>query len=244
MSASEIELKSQAGQIFALVRSEIERFADGLSAEEKNRRGSLQQWSATFMLVHLTFWESHFACVFENGLAGKSVPDSGSYLNQLNDGVLYEHLDQLFAEARADEATAYNKFLDFFEREVSPHALADPQPLDYLKGYTLLNRMLRSYAFHPVLHLSNYYVENGHPEQAAEVQQNLSQVLEQLPLYKDEAFYKLAAYDALSGWPERALLELRKAVNENPKVRTRARADTAFEALRGKAEFEQIVSHP
>ena len=58
MSASENDLKKKTGEVFALVRREIERFADSLSAEEKSRAGSLQHWSAQFTLVHLAFWKS------------------------------------------------------------------------------------------------------------------------------------------------------------------------------------------
>ena len=179
MSATENDLKKKTGEVFALVRREIERFADGLSVEEKNRAGSLQDWSAQFTLVHLAFWENHYAAVFEKGLAGEAVPLSGSYLDQLNDGVLYEHKDQPFEAARADEAAAYHQFLEFFERGVSPQALADSTPLPYLKNFTLLNRMLRSYALHPVHHLSDYYVKNGRAERAEELQESLSQAVAQ-----------------------------------------------------------------
>ena len=244
MSATENELKKKTGEVFALVRREIERFADGLTAEEKNRAGSLQDWSAQFTLVHLAFWENHYAAVFEKGLAGEAVPLSGSYLDQLNDGVLYEHKDQPFEAARTDEAAAYHQFLEFFERGVSPQALADPTPLPYLKNFTLLNRMLRSYALHPVHHLSDYYVKNGRVERAEELQESLSQAVAQLPMWRAEAFYKLAASYALMGWKQRALAELGKAVDENPKLRTQARADNDFESLSSQAAFEQIVGHP
>ena len=244
MSETEIELKKKTGEVFALVYCEIERFADGLSAEEKSRAGSLQQWSAQFTLVHLAFWEKHYAAVFEKGLAGERVPLSGSYLDQLNDGVLYEHLGQPFEAARADEAAAYNKFLEFFERGISPEALADPTPQPYLKDFTLLNRILRTYALHPFHHLSDYYVKNGQAERAEELQESLSRAVAQLPIRRAEAFYKLAASYALMGWPRRALAELRKAVDEKPELRAQARVDDGFESLRGKAEFEQIISSP
>lgn len=244
MSASELELKKKTGEVFALVRREIERFADSLSAEEKSRAGSLQHWSAQFTLAHLAFWETHYAAVFEKGLAGEPVPLSGSYLDQLNDGVLYQHVGQPFEEVRTEEAEAYNQFLEFFERGVSPQALADPTPLPYLKNFSLLNRMLRTYALHPVHHLSDYYLKNGQAERAEEIQESLSRAVAQLPMWRAEAFYKLAASYALMGWEQRALIELDKAVGENSKLRTQARADDDFESLSGKAAFEQIIGHP
>ncbi len=238
---SENELKIKTADVFALVRSEVDNFADGLSADEKNRPGSLQQWSAKYTLVHLAFWENHYALVFENGLAGKEVPSSGSYLNQLNDGVLYEHHGQPFEEARAEEAAAYQKFLDFFEQEISPQALADPQTRPFLKGFSLLNRVLRTYAVHPVHHLSDYYVKNGQTERAEELQEDLSQAMEQLPMWKAEALYMLASSYALMGWPQRALVELRKAVDEKPELHIQALADDDFESLRGKAAYQKLV---
>ncbi|BBB47045.1 TPR end-of-group domain-containing protein [Pelolinea submarina] len=243
MSASEVDLKKKTGEVFAQIRSEIDRFAEGLSAEEKNRAGSLQHWSAQFTLVHLAFWEKHYAAVFEKGLAGQPVPLSGSYLDQLNDGVLYEHLGQPFEEARAEEAAAYNQFLDFFERSVSAQALADPQPLDYLKNFTLLNRMLRSHALHPVHHLSDYYVKNAQAERAGELQNKLSEVLSQLPLWKAEVAYKAASFYALAGWHDQAIAELKRALAEKPELRSQVQADEDFEALRGSAEFEQVTGN-
>ena len=238
---SEIELKNKTGEVFALVRSEIKLFAEGLSAEEKSRAGSLQHWSAQFTLAHLAFWEKHYAAVFEQGLAGQPVPLSGSYLDQLNDGVLYEHLDQPFEEARADEAAAYAKFQDFFERGVSARALADPQPLDYLKNFTLLNRMLRSYAFHPVHHLCDYYVKNGQAEHAEELQKMLSKALSQLPLWKAEVAYKAASFYTLAGWHEQALAELKRALAEKPELRVQALTDEDFESLHGMKEYQKLV---
>ena len=240
---SEIELKNKTAGVFALVRSEIEHFADGLSAEEKSRSGSLQHWSAQFTLVHLAFWENHFAAVFEKGLAGEAVPLSGSYLDQLNDGVLYEHKDQPFEQARADEAAAYKKFLDFFERGITPQALANPTPQPYLKNFTLLNRVLRSYAFHPVHHLCDYYVKNGQAERAEELQNKLSEALSQLPLWKAEVAYKAASFYALAGWHDQAIAELKRALAEKPELHIQAQADEDFEALRGSAEFEQVIGN-
>ncbi len=241
MSTSEIELKKKTGEVFALVRREIERFTDDLSAEEKNRAGSLQHWSAQFTLVHLAFWEKHYAAVFEKGLAGQAVPLSGSYLDQLNDGVLYEHLDQPFEEARADEAAAYSTFLEFFERGISPQALADPQPLDYLKNTSLLNRLLRSYALHPVHHVSDYYVKNDRAERTGELQNKLSEALSQLPLWKAEVVYKSASFYALTGWHEQAIAVLKRALAEKPELRVQARTDEDFESLHGMKEYQELV---
>ena len=195
------------------------------------------------MLVHLAFWEKHYAAVFEKGLAGERVPLSGSYLDQLNDGVLYEHLGQPFEAAHADESAAYNQFLDFFELGISPQALADPTLQPYLKNFSLLNRILRTYALHPVHHLSDYYVKNSQTERAEELQESLSRAVAQLPMWRAEAFYKLATSYALMGWPRRALAELAKAVDEKPELRTQAWSDEDFESLRGKPEFELIAGH-
>lgn len=236
----EDELKEKTAAVFAQVRAELDAFANDLTPSEKARRGSLQQWSAKDTLVHLAFWEKHYIQVFEKGLAGKPVPSSGNYLDQINDGVLYEHLEQPFEEARAEETAAYHNFLHFYE-QIPAQTLADPQELAYLKNSTLLNRLLRSYAFHPVHHLSDYYVKNGQAGRANDLQKKLSEALSQLPLWRAEAFYRLASFYALTGWQEEAVAQLQTALAEKPELLETARGEDAFDSLRGMAVYLELA---
>ena len=54
--------------------------------------------------------------------------------------------------------------------------------------------------------------------------------------------YQLACYSALGGEHERALVHLARACEGDPRMKEWAREDADFDAVRGAAEFETIVS--
>jgi tetratricopeptide (TPR) repeat protein len=241
LSGGLMDQKNEMVKLIEFVRRELDALCDQLTAEEKTRRGSLQMWSAKDMLAHLAFWNSHFNRQAVNALEGKNVPQAGDYTNQLNDGVLYEHLDQPFEEARADEAAAYRQFREIIDR--TPAAdLSDPQKFAYLEGRSLLERILGTYGYHTAAHLSDYYVKTGRFQKGRELQENLTERLCAFPVWKANAIYNLACFYSLNGLSKEAIEKLKIAFDEKPGLIEWSRQDSDIDPLREMAEYRALIS--
>jgi hypothetical protein len=234
------DLKSEMLVVFTFVRKELDDLCDGLTPQEKTLRGSLQCWSVKDMLAHLAFWESHFNRQLEKGLAGQPVPVSGNYLNQVNDGVLLEHLDQPFEEARADEEGAYQYFLNLIEG-ISAEDLADVKKYPYLEGRSLLDRALGSYGYHPAAHISDHYLQAGQVEKARSLQETLTERLCQFPSWKTNSIYNLACFYSLNGWKDKAIEKLTIAFAEKPDLVDWAEQDSDMDPLRELAAYQALT---
>jgi hypothetical protein len=233
----------QVNEMFDLmkfVRQELDNLIEQLTPEEKARRGSLRQWSAKDMLAHLTFWSGHFNRQIENALAGKPVPLAGEYTNQLNDGVLYEHLEQPFEEARAEEAAIYLEFNRIIDG-LSPAELLDPKKFAYLDGRSLLERILGTHAYHPAFHISDYYIKAGHAEKARDLQEVLTERLSIFPNWKTNATYNLACFYSLNGFKQEAIEKLKVAFCEKPDLIEWSQQDSDIDPLRGMAEYQALI---
>ena len=183
---------SEMFDLLKFVRQELDSLGEHLTPEEKARHGSLRQWSAKDMLAHLAFWGSHFNRQLEKALAGKDVPLAGDYYDQLNDGVLYEHLEQPFEEAQAEEIAAYRQFNQITER-ISAADLLDPQKFPFLNGRTMLERILGNHGYHPAAHISDYYVKAGQMDKARSLQETLTP--------SDYASFQVGRLTPLIIWP-------------------------------------------
>jgi len=226
--------------VIQFVRRELDELTNLLTPEDKARRGSLQEWSAKDMLTHLAFWGSHFNRQLEKMLEGKKVPEAGDYFNQVNDGVLYEHIDQPFEEALAEEAAAYRKFLEIMEK-IPALDLTDPQRYAFLEGRMLLERVLGNHAYHPAAHISDYYAKNGRAEKARALQETLTERLCAFPSWKANAIYNLACYYSLNGLKEEAIEKLKVAFEAKPDLVEWSLQDSDMDPLRELAEYQALV---
>ncbi len=231
---------SEMHGLLEFVRRELDTLIDQLTPEEKARRGSLQMWSAKDMLAHLAFWSSHFNRQLENALAGKEVPLAGEYYNQLNDGVLYEHLEQPFEEARAEEAEAYRKFTGIIDG-FSSAELLDPKKFAYLDGRSLLERILGPHGYHPAFHISDYYVKTNHADKARDLQEVLTERLSIFPSWKTNATYNLACFYSLNGFKQEAIEKLKVAFCEKPDLIEWSQQDSDIDPLRGMLEYQALI---
>ncbi len=225
--------------VIQFVRRELDELANLLTPEDKARRGSLQEWSAKDMLAHLAFWGSHFNRQLEKMLEGKKVPVAGDYFNQVNDGVLYAHLDQPFEEALAEEAAAYRKFLEIMEK-IPAIDLTDPQRYTFLEGHMLLERVLGNHAYHPTAHVSDYYAKNGREEKARTLQETLTERLCVFPI-ESQRHLQPGCYYSLNGLKEEAIEKLKVAFEAKPDLVEWSLQDSDMDPLRELAEYQALV---
>ncbi|MDK2982405.1 MAG: hypothetical protein PWQ55_2752 [Chloroflexota bacterium] len=230
-------------EMFALlesVRAELDELVQSLTPEEKARHGSLQGWSAKDMLVHVAFWNRHFNRQLEKGFAGQPVPKSGDYLNQVNDGILYEHLEQPFEEALAEEQTTYADFRRIIA-DVPAEDMLGPQKYAFLDGHSLLDNALGTYGYHIAAHISDHYAQNGQLERARALQENITRSLSSFPGWEANAPYNLGCFYALNGFKQEAIAQLKEAFKLKPELVAWSQQDSDIDPLRDMAAYQQLV---
>ncbi len=233
----------QVSEMFALiedVRKELARLINQLTPEEKARQGSLREWSAKDLLTHLAFWGSHFNRQLEQMLAGQKPPVAGDYYDQVNDGVLYEHLEQPFEEARAEEEAAYQQFRQI-AAGIPPADLLDSQKFTFLEGHALLERILGTYTYHVAAHISDYYKKNRQLEKARELQETLAKRLYAFPDSKANAVYNLACFYSLNGFKDEAIAKLKESFALKPELIDWSKQDSDIDPLREMAEYRELA---
>ena len=235
-----MNLTTEMFELLESMRTELDDLEQSLTPEEKSRRGSLQGWSAKDMLAHLAFWNQHFNRQLERGFAGQPIPKSGDYLDQVNNGVLYEHLEQPFDEALADEGAAYSNFRQIIAG-ISPEDMQDPQKYAFLESRSLLERALGTYGYHTAAHISDYYVKHGQVERARALQESITQSLLGFPGWEANAVYNLGCFYALNGFKQEAIAKVKEAFEIKPDLVEWAKQDSDLDALRDMAEYKELV---
>ena len=222
-------------------RHELETFYSSLSEEEKERRGSLQKWSARDVITHLAFWEKHLNSVLKNGLIGRKVPVVGDYLDRINDGVLFGHIDQPIEEALAEEKAAFQEFLDFIVG-VPADNLLDPKKYAFLDGNALIDRALSTHVYHKGFHICDYYLKNGRLKKALKLQEKLTDMLVRFPDWKANSIYNLSCFYALNGLKEEAIEQLRLAFIEKKSLIEWSKKDSDIDPLRDMPEYQALIT--
>lgn len=234
------QLKSEMLDLFVLVRGELDNLVNNLTADQKSERGSIQKWSAKDMLFHLAFWENHFNKTMEKGLKGEQVPQSGDYLNQVNDGVLFEHLDDPFDKARDEEKAAYQKSLEITQG-IPADDMNDSRKYTFLNGRPLIDRSLGTFAYHTAFHISDYYLKAGQVDKARRLQEDMTERLCRFPTWKANSIYNLACFYALNGLEKEAIEKLKVAFKDRPELIEWSKQDSDMDPLREMPEFKALV---
>lgn len=232
--------KSEMLKAIAFARQELDTFCSSATPEEKKRRGSLEKWSASDVITHLTFWEEHLNSVLEKGMKGEKIPVAGDYFDRVNDGVLFAHIDQPFDEALAEEKAAYQEFKKFIE-SVAAEDLGDTEKYEFLEGRALLDRALGTHVYHTAFHIGDYYIKNGRREEALELQQKLTDMLVRFPSWKANSIYNLACFYSLNGMKAEAIEKLKLAFKEKEDLIEWSKQDSDIDPIRGEVGYLELI---
>ncbi len=232
--------KNEMLKAISFARQALDKFCGGLTPEEKERRGSLEKWSASDVITHLTFWEQHLNSVIEKGMKDEKVPLAGDYFDRVNDGVLFAHIDQPFDEALTEETAAYQEFSNFIEG-ISAEDLTDSEKFEFLDGRTWLDRALGTHIYHTVFHIGDYYIKNGKREEALDLQKKLTEMLVRFPSWKANSIYNLACFYSLNGMKDEAIEQLKLAFKEKEDLIEWSKQDSDLDPIRGEIGYLELI---
>jgi tetratricopeptide (TPR) repeat protein len=234
-------IKQEMMNLFQSMRASITGLVDGLDSDQKNFRGSIQEWGVKDMLMHLAFWGDHFNRQIEAAHAGQHVPEAGDYYEILNDGILLRNVEKSFEDARKEEEAVFHKSIVLLEAE-SPDDLVDPNKYAYMNGKTMLDRALGTECYHVAAHISDFYLKESGYDKAEKLQEEYAAKLMSFPTWKANAFYNLACFYSLNGKKEKALNNLELAFMERPDLKEWSKKDTDIDPIRNEVAYKALVS--
>ncbi len=210
-----------------------------LSLQEKTAEGSLKLWSAKDMVAHLNFWERHFINQLDKMVKDEKIPMAGDYLDQVNDGVLYEHMDQTLENALSEYKQIHAELLNKYEA-FTAEDLSDPKKFTWLEGRSMSDRILGNSVWHPQSHIADFYIKRGMLEKATQMQESLTDKLKGFPTWGPTAAYNLACFYALNGMKEKAILKLKEAFMQRPDLMEWSKQDSDLNSLRELSKFKAL----
>ena len=233
------QLKDALLGFLELIKNEIAAFEKGLTEKQKKEKGSLKKWSAKDILSHLVFWGNHFNSQAEKAKSGEKVPQAGDYFDQVNDGVLIEHMEQPFSEALIDLEKSFQKSTEIL-KSFSADELNDKGKFEYLNDRTLIDSALGTLGWHVAHHISDFYVKNEQIEKAIALQEKYTKKLRDFPTWEANAIYNLAFFFVLIGEKEKAIINLETAFIARPDLIEWSKNDNDLDTLREDTNFKVL----
>jgi hypothetical protein len=233
---------SEKQKILELVENTYADLMDliaSLSPQEKKAKGNLKMWCAKDMVAHLIFWERHFINQLDKQAKGEKIPSSGDYFDQVNDGVLYAHMDQPLEDALSEYQIIHaelHKIYDAFSAE----DLSDPKKYAWLEEHPMSDRILGNSVFHPQSHIADFYVKHGKMEKAIQMQESLVEKLQVFPTWGPTAAYNLACFYALNGMNDKAISRLKEAFMNRPDLVEWSKVDSDLNSLRELPDYKAL----
>lgn len=233
------KLKDALLVFLKLINNEFAIFERELTEKQKKEKGSLEKWSAKDILSHLVFWGNHFNSQAEKAKTDEKVPQAGDYFDQINDGVLIEHMEQPFSEALVELDRSFQRSTAIL-MSYSADELNDKDNFEYLDGRTLIDNALGTLGWHIAHHISDFYVKNGQIDKAINLQEKYTKRLRNFPAWEANTSYNLACFFAQVGEKEKAIINLNNAFIARQDLIEWSKNDTDLDILREDSGFKAL----
>jgi len=231
-------------ELLELATAEELRYVRSLSEAERNAAGSAESWSPKDRLAHIAAWKLRSAEDVQQALDGSPPVREADFDFDAENARLHAgHARMSWDEVLVLAQKARKVMMSVVDRlDEDQLASSDilPRP-----GSPPLWRVIVGNGFsHPLVHLSEYYRENGDLMRASEVIGRMARraiSLDDGPVWQGTVRYNLACHYALLGEKTRAIHELRGALALNPALAEWSRSDPDLESLHGEEDYERIV---
>ena len=233
------EIKNSVREMIQTTQADLQELITSLSPEERKAKGTLKLWSAKDVITHLNFWGQHFLRQLEKSAKGEKVPLAGDYFNEVNDGVLYEHMEQPLDEALAEYEQIHKELLQVYD-SFAADDLSDAKKFAWLEGRPMSDRVLGNLVWHPQAHIADFYVKRGQRDKAIAMQEALTEKLKEFPNWGGTAFYNAAWFYALNNMPDKAIPCLKTAFAQRPDLMEWSKQDSDLDSLRELAEYKAL----
>jgi tetratricopeptide (TPR) repeat protein len=234
-------LKEQMREILEKSRETELAFIASLTADEKELKGSFEEWAAKDFIAHANYWEDFHIERIDRWQRGEALGPDPQF-DEANRAIFdqFEGMDwqeiEAFAEETHEKTSTVLQALE--EEALTGRSIGS-------EGMKFWQALLANFYTHKLLHYSDYYAKQNRNEEAGRLWGGWAEQVETLdpsPEWQGGVHYNAACSLALSGDREGALKELRKGLELRPSLKTWSRHDSDLAALHDDPRFRELFA--
>jgi tetratricopeptide (TPR) repeat protein len=217
----------------------LEVAISGLSETERKVIGTPQRWSTKDLLAHISNWWRIQGERFAQVAQGNSAVDF-AWSDETNATLFITSAHYSWEEVITEMRRSSVLWQAAVKNLKLEHLLLQ-DPHEEGNGQRLWRLVLANGYLHPLLHLTEHYLEQGKLVQATQIQKEMAaQILASLPQAANLAHYNLACFYAQTGREEQAVTELQRAFALDSTLKSLAWQDKDFAPLQTYTPFQTL----
>ncbi len=232
------DLKTRLIQLLDLSRTFQQQLIADLSPAERSANGTWEKWSLKDELAHVIAWQLNSLARIAALIHAEPVPDFGDY-ETINRSIYQTNRDRTLAEIAAEGDRAHADFVALIQSS-SEDELARPAHFSDQKPSSLAAQIMGNGFEHPIFHYADYYQRHGDLAKATQLREASVAAVADWPEWYGTARYNLACFYALSGQADRAVVELREALQLRPDLLDWSRQDADLASLRDLEAYRAL----
>jgi tetratricopeptide (TPR) repeat protein len=235
-------MRDKLTSLLMLAYEEEKKFIGGLDEGEKTRRGNSNCWAAKDIIAHIVYWQERVVASIE-AVLNNSSPQSCDDLDTVNEAAFQAARDKSWDEVTASLGKSVSASVEMVSKIPADDILKNVD-MPWQKGVPLWRIIAGNGFIHPLSHIALCRFEKGDTEYAVgifEKTERLSKELSKQPEWLGVATYNLACGYALSGRHDRAIDELKKAFEYNPKLKEWSKEDSDLVSIREQDSYKALV---
>lgn len=219
------------------------RFIANLSEEEREARGTEQDWAVKDEIAHIAAWKAISSERIRAFMADEE-PTNYDNTDAVNNDLYYRYKEKSWQEVQDFHELSFRELSEDV-RLIEEVDLLDSQRYEWLKGLSLWRRTVHNGYFHPQGHIAFYFSHLGEKERGNQLMEEITRTLvslDELPLWQGRAVYNLACYYSLIGEKEMAVRKLDDAFSLSPDMIEWSKMDTDLNNIRDEPGYLALIS--
>ena len=216
-------------------------FIAALSDEERTSDGTLERWTAKDNIAHDAHWRKQHAENVLAVLAGETPTDTEN-IDHANEAIYHRYKEQSWEQIETLMQVSLDRMGEALET-LSEDDLQNNEFYPWEQGRPLWRELVGNMYTHVILHLSDWHIKKGNKSHAAELYQEMTGELTNLdtsPDWQGTIRYNNACSFSLLGDKEKAINELRVALELNPGLTEWSKQDPDFEPIRDETGYKAL----
>ena len=221
-----------AGRLLTIERDLERSFAD----EEQRLARVPVGWPPAVIFFHVAQWRERLRSALAEFAAGRQHAQPGN-VDEINDREIPMGHDLPLSQVAARAESELSELIQLY-------AATGDREFRWTLTSTTGDAVVRNSYFHPRLHISAYWRQNGDERRAHQLLENTVVALRELwpsPFILGTGLYNLATARVAQGRNDEALGLLEEARPMRPDIVERAASDADLAALRGHPRFERLA---
>ncbi len=232
------EYKTRLLELLDLSRSFQQQLISDLEPTERTAMGTWESWSPKDVLAHVVAWQLNSLARIAALANGEPIPDF-SDTETINRSIYDTNHDRSLSEIITESDRAYTEYLAIIKSH-SEDDLKRLMPFSAQEQRSLASQIMGDGYEHPIFHYATYYWQHGDLARATELHESSAAGVADMPDQYGAARYNLACFYAQSGQVDKALAELRAALQLRPDLVEWSKQDTDLVSLHDQPAYQAL----